>query len=45
LLNIAAEIPIRTEVHTFPLEEANQALRALKASQIDGAAALHIRED
>jgi propanol-preferring alcohol dehydrogenase len=45
LLQIAAQIPIRTEVHAFPLQEANQALQALKASQIDGAAALHINED
>ena len=42
LLHIAAEIPIKTEVRTFPLEEANQALQALKASQIDGAAALRL---
>jgi len=42
LLRIAAEIPIKTEVHTFPLEEANQVLQALKASQIDGAAALRL---
>jgi propanol-preferring alcohol dehydrogenase len=42
LLKVAAEIPIRTEVQTFPLEGANQALQALKASQIDGAAALQI---
>jgi propanol-preferring alcohol dehydrogenase len=45
LLKIAAEIPIRTEVQTFPLEGANQALQALKASQIDGAAALQVSED
>jgi propanol-preferring alcohol dehydrogenase len=45
LLQIAAQIPIRTEVHAFPLQEANQALQALKASQIDGAAAVHISED
>jgi propanol-preferring alcohol dehydrogenase len=45
LLQIAAQIPIRTEVHAFPLREANRALQALKASQIDGAAALHINED
>jgi propanol-preferring alcohol dehydrogenase len=42
LLKVAAEIPIRTEVQTFPLKGANQALQALKASQIDGAAALQI---
>ena len=45
LLKVAAEIPIRTEVHSFPLEEANQALAALKASQIDGAAALQISQE
>jgi propanol-preferring alcohol dehydrogenase len=45
LLKVAAEIPVRTEVQTFPLEAANQALQALEASQIDGAAALHISED
>jgi propanol-preferring alcohol dehydrogenase len=45
LLKVAADIPIRTEVLTFPLEEANQALQALKASQIDGAAALYVSED
>jgi len=45
LLKVAAEIPIRTEVHSFALEEANQALVALKASQIDGAAALQISQE
>ena len=45
LLNIAAEIPIQTEVRLYPLENANQALQALKASQIDGAAALTISSE
>jgi propanol-preferring alcohol dehydrogenase len=45
LLKVAAEIPIRTEVQTFPLTQANRALQALKASQIDGAAALRISQD
>jgi propanol-preferring alcohol dehydrogenase len=36
LLNVAAEIPIETTVETFPLEDANQALLALKRSEIDG---------
>ncbi|MDA2926256.1 zinc-dependent alcohol dehydrogenase family protein [Acidobacteria bacterium AH-259-G07] len=40
LLQLAGEIPIRTEVETFPLNEANQALLRLKNSQINGAAAL-----
>src|SRR5438477_5471874 len=39
-LKIAAEIPIRTEVRVFPLEEANQALQALKNDRIRGAAVL-----
>jgi len=42
LLRLAAEIPIRTEVQVFPLAEANQALQALKHSQIRGAAVLRI---
>lgn len=45
LLSIAAEIPIQTEVSLFPLENANQALQTLKASQIDGAAALTISSE
>ncbi|HRD02392.1 MAG TPA: zinc-dependent alcohol dehydrogenase family protein [Candidatus Saccharicenans sp.] len=42
-LKIAAEIPIRTEVHIFPLERANEALEAVKHSRINGAAVLKIR--
>jgi propanol-preferring alcohol dehydrogenase len=42
LLRIAAEVPIRTEVETFPLEEANRALILLKESKIRGAGALLI---
>ena len=45
LLSIAAEIPIQTEVSLYPLENANQALQTLKASQIDGAAALTISSE
>ncbi len=40
LLQIAAEIPIQTTVQTFPLEEANEALLALKRSEIDGTGVL-----
>ena len=40
LLQIAAEIPIQTSVQTFPLEEANEALLALKRSEIDGTGVL-----
>jgi propanol-preferring alcohol dehydrogenase len=41
-LQIAAEIPIHTEVTEFPLEEANSALHALKHDAIRGAAVLRI---
>jgi propanol-preferring alcohol dehydrogenase len=41
-LKIASEIPIRTEVREFPLEEANQALNALKNDAIRGAAVLRV---
>lgn len=41
-LRIAAEIPIRTEVHLFPLSEANHALNALKNDAIQGAAVLKV---
>jgi propanol-preferring alcohol dehydrogenase len=39
-LQLAAEIPIRVTVHTFPLKEANATLRLLKESKLDGAAVL-----
>lgn len=39
-LKIAAEIPIRTEVQTFALAEANRALNALKNDAVRGAAVL-----
>lgn len=42
LLKIAAEIPIHTETQLFPLEEANQALQALKHGRINGAGVLEI---
>jgi propanol-preferring alcohol dehydrogenase len=41
-LRLAAEIPIRTEIEAFPLEEANRALQALKHSEIHGAGVLKI---
>ena len=41
-LRIAAEIPIRTEVREFALEEANEALNALKNDAIRGAAVLSV---
>ena len=44
LLEVAAEIPIRTTTTAFPLEEANHALKLVKESAIDGAAILRISE-
>jgi propanol-preferring alcohol dehydrogenase len=41
-LRIAAEVPVKTEVQAFPLEQANQALQALKHSRIEGAGALQL---
>lgn len=41
-LRLAGEIPIRTDVETFPLTKANEVLQELKASQIRGAAVLEI---
>ena len=41
-LRLAAEVPVKTEVEVFPLEQANQALQALKHSRIEGAAVLQI---
>lgn len=41
-LKLAAEIPVRTEIHPYPLSAANEALRALKESEITGAAVLEI---
>lgn len=41
-LRLAAEIPIRTDVETFPLEEANEALARLKGGAITGAAVLRV---
>ncbi len=40
LLKIAAEIPVRTVVDTFPLEEANKVLLMMKTSALKAGAAL-----
>lgn len=42
LLSLAAEIPIRTEVQEFQLEEANRALLLLKQGKIQGAGVLRV---
>jgi len=43
LLRLASEIPIRTEIEIFPMEEANEALKRLKRSEIRGAAVLKVQ--
>jgi propanol-preferring alcohol dehydrogenase len=40
LLELAPKVPVRTEVRTFPLAEANEALRALREGRVKGAAVL-----
>jgi len=37
---LAPRIPVRTEVQTFPLAEANEALARLRSGKIQGAAVL-----
>jgi propanol-preferring alcohol dehydrogenase len=44
LLELAAAIPITTEIQVFPLEEANDALIALKHDGIRGAAVLRVTD-
>jgi propanol-preferring alcohol dehydrogenase len=39
-LALAPQVPVKTEVQTFPLREANEALNRLRAGQITGAAVL-----
>jgi hypothetical protein len=41
-LQLASEIPIRTEMHLYDLEKANEALRDLKSSKFSRAAVLYI---
>ena len=41
-LALAPKVPIKTEIQTFPLEQANDALNRLRAGQITGAAVLVI---
>ncbi len=43
-LEIAAKVPVKTEVQVFPLEEANKALNRLREGKIEGAAVLRISE-
>lgn len=41
-MRLAGEIPIQTEIETFPLAEANRALNSLKNDAIRGAAVLRV---
>lgn len=41
-LQIAAQVPVRTEIETFPLAQANQALLKMKRSEISGGGVLLI---
>jgi propanol-preferring alcohol dehydrogenase len=44
-LELAPRIPIQTETETFPLEQANEALEALRSGKLRGAAVLIPRQD
>lgn len=41
-LSLAAEVPIRTTVDEYPLEQANEAILAMKHSRMEGAAVLRV---
>ena len=43
-LDLAAAIPIRTEIETFPLGDGNEALRRLASGELDGTAVLVVTE-
>ncbi|MCL4371570.1 MAG: zinc-dependent alcohol dehydrogenase family protein [Chloroflexi bacterium] len=45
LLRLAVEIPIRTEVQVFPLEQANEALLLLNQGRIEGAGVLQVSDE
>jgi propanol-preferring alcohol dehydrogenase len=42
-LPLAAEIPVRTQIETFPLERANEALDRLRAGELRGSAVLELQ--
>jgi propanol-preferring alcohol dehydrogenase len=43
-LALAGKIPVQTEIQSFPLEAANEALEALRAGKIQGSAVLSIAD-
>lgn len=42
-LSIAPQVPVKTEVRPYPLEEANQALEDLRSGQLQGSAVLVVK--
>ncbi|GAB4348399.1 MAG: zinc-dependent alcohol dehydrogenase family protein [Candidatus Abyssubacteria bacterium] len=44
LLRLASEIPIRTDIETYQLSEANQVLERLKQAEVRGAAVLKVAQ-
>ena len=42
-LALAPEVPVRTEVHTYPLDEVNEALDDLREGRFDGSAVVDLR--
>jgi propanol-preferring alcohol dehydrogenase len=40
---LAPQVPVRTEVEVYPLDEANEALARLRAGEVRGAAVLEVR--
>ena len=43
-LALAPQVPVRTEVETYPLEQANDALDRLRAGRVRGAAVLVVAQ-
>jgi propanol-preferring alcohol dehydrogenase len=43
-LSLAAEVGLRPEVESFPLEQANQALERMRAGEVRGGAVLRVHE-
>ena len=43
-MQLAPQVPVRTEVEEFPLEQANEALDRLRAGEIRGAAVLRVKD-
>jgi propanol-preferring alcohol dehydrogenase len=42
LLELAAKVPVKTEVEILPLEQANEALERLRRGELHGAAVLRL---